>query len=373
MGFYVPWVIDGAKHSARLFRREHQLNVGDGSGIARPADLKVQALAVPGTGFRVAAGGATAQSRDSSAASRESYAVVNDAQIVVSDVPGTGSSGARRDLVILEITDPEMQSKTYPAPSTPEGWQDGGNFCRVTVIPDVDSMVPAAQRPVKSLDQLTTGAYANVTGVTLAAIKWPASTGTITNAMIEDLREVQSPRRAELTFARPRVAADDGPQNFLTKRTSDGGEYFPGGGGYANQFEAFVPPWATRMILEPHWMSVRYVGGKNVRGRYWMEFGTEYRAGTWPGKRQYEFATQQFQFDAAENGNTHRTNWPLMDNVAVPAKLRGKNVTFVFKAGLGDEKPTPSFPGDGVNMDALSGLGCKLTFVETALTWEDAI
>ena len=373
MGFYVPWVIDGAKHSARLFRREHQLVVGDGSGVARPADLKVQALSVPGTGIRVAAGGATAQSRDSSSVARESYAVVNDAQITVSDVPGTGSSGGRRDLVILEITDPAMSSKTYPRPSNDAGWQDGNNFCLVTVIPNVDSLVPAAQRPVKSLDQITTGAWANVTGVTLAAIKWPASTATITNAMIEDLREVQSPRRSEATFARPRVAADNGPQNFLTARTSNGGEYFPGGAGYANSFQVFVPQYATRMILEPHWMSVKYTANKNVWGRYWMEFGTEYRAGTWPNKQSYEFATQQFQWDAAENGSTHRTNWPLMDNVSVPAKLRGKLVTFVFKAGLGTDSPSGSFPSDGVSMDHLSGLGCKLTFVETALTWEDAL
>ena len=125
MGLYVPYVIDGSKHSARLFRRAFQKQVGDGSGVDRPGDLKVSALNVPGPGFRVAPGGGVAQSRDTSAAARESYGPELDQELVVSDVPGTGSQSGRRDLVILEITDPEMESKEYPKPTTDEGVQDG--------------------------------------------------------------------------------------------------------------------------------------------------------------------------------------------------------------------------------------------------------
>lgn len=192
--FEVPWVVNGSKHSARLFRRTLQQQVGPGSGVDRLGDLKVQALNVPGAGFRVAPGGGVAQSRDTDSAARESYGPILTRELTVSGVPGTGSSGGRRDLVILEITDPEMESKSYPAPTATEGWQDGDNFVRVSVIADVDSLVPVAERPVKRLEQIKSGAWANVTGVTLAAVSWPKSTGTITNAMIEDLRQVQSPR-----------------------------------------------------------------------------------------------------------------------------------------------------------------------------------
>ncbi|MFF8817818.1 hypothetical protein ACF07D_07465 [Leucobacter sp. NPDC015123] len=361
--FETPYAMDGTLIPGAGLRRQLQQSAGPGSGVLRPGDFRITQMNVPGQGVKITAGDDLVQCR-APGRDRETYGVplLTD-QVYMGDggdgIPGTGSSSGRRDMIIHEILDPSLPRHFTPREAWPEN-----QYSKLSVV----TGVPASAKTVADVPALN-----DVTCYELAAINWPASTGTITNAMIEDLREVQSPRRSELTFARPRVAADDGPQNFLTKRTSDGGEYFPGGGGYANQFEAFIPPWATRMILEPHWMSVRYVGGKNVQGRYWMEFGTEYRAGTWPGKRQYEFATQQFQFDSAGGGGTYRTNWPLMDNVQVPAKLRGKNVTFVFKAGLGNEKPTPSFPGDGVNMDALSGLGCKLTFVETALTWEDAI
>ena len=367
--FYVPYVINGSKHSARLFRRTFQQQVGEGSGVDRPGDLKVQALNIPGDGFRVAPGGGVAQSRDTSASSRESYGPVLDRELVVSGVPGTGSQSPRRDLVILEITDPEMESNIYPEPTSPEGWQDGDNFARITVIPDVDSLVSPEARPVKRLEQITNGDWKNVTGVTLAAINWPASTGTVSEAMLEDLRIVQSPFRSELAFARPRVREDDGPQNNLTERDKSGGEYFPGGAGYANQVEMDIPERATRMIIEADWLSVILLGGKNAWGNYWVEFGDEHRPKTWPGNRNYEFATQKFAFDTVGPvSGTYRANWRLMDNRAVPAKLRGKKATFVFKAGLADAADK-----NAIAMNSLSGLGLKVTFVESALTWEDAI
>ncbi|UOQ60391.1 hypothetical protein MUN76_15385 [Leucobacter rhizosphaerae] len=194
--FDVPFVIDKAKHSARLFRRQAQKEAGAGTGVDRPGDLKVQALSTPGAGFRVAPGGATVQSRDTASTDRESYGPVLSVEKTLTGVPGTGSGSGRRDLVIIEITDPEIGSVTYPPPPDPVGtggWLDGDNFCRVTIIQNVDSLVPVAQRPVRSLNQITSGAYANVTGVTLAAITYPASTSTVTNAMIEDLRVVHSP------------------------------------------------------------------------------------------------------------------------------------------------------------------------------------
>lgn len=184
-----PYVVDKSDHSARLFRRQFQQSVGDGSGVSRPGDLKVSALNVPGNGFRVAPGGGVAQSRDTTLSSRESYGPVNNAEIVVTDVPGTGSGDGRRDLVILEITDPAMQSVSYPAPTDPDytgAWLRGSTFAKITVIPGVFSAVT-------SLDQITSGPYRNVTGVTLAAINWPASTSTISAAMIQDLRKVHRP------------------------------------------------------------------------------------------------------------------------------------------------------------------------------------
>lgn len=354
----VPWAIHHSEHSARLARVMTQLVAGDGSGVSRPADLRVRPLNVPGNGFRVAPGGGTAQSRDTDASARESYTPLLGRELTVTDVPGTGSGETRRDLVILEITDPAMQSVTYPAPTDPEytgGWLDGDNFNRITVIPNVGASVT-------SLDQITTGYYAHVTGITLAAINWPKSTGTITAAMIEDLRELQNPRRSEVVFARPRVAADDSPQNYLTASVTTGGEYFPGGGGYENEFTVDVPEWATRMVIDARWMAVNYGLDRRPIGRFWIEYGNEFRNKTWPKNGHYEFRTQEFRFNASRNAAGSTTDWSLMDEVPVPSKLRGKQCTFVFKAGV------QNVPGANHTwMDSLSGLGCRVTFAERAV------
>ncbi|MEB4614006.1 hypothetical protein [Leucobacter sp. M11] len=355
MAFYVPYVIDDAEHSARLFRRQFQQSVGEGSGVSRPEDLRVQALNTPGPGFRVGPGGAVIQSRDTTVSARESYGPINDAEVEVLGLDGAPSSGSRRDMVILEIVDPEMDSLTYDPVEAA-----ALNYTRIRVVQGV----PASAKTVADVPSL-----ANVTAYALAAIQYPANVSTIQPNMITDLREVADPFRAETAFARPRVAADDSPENYLSGRDANGGEYFPGGGGYANQVEIDIPLRATRMIVEADWMSVIYYGGKDAFGNYWVEFGTEYRPNTWPSKQQYEFATQKFAFDTVGKvAGTYRSNWRLMDNVPVPAKLRGKRVTFVFKAGLAANAQTQA-----VAMNSMSGLGLKLTFVETALTWQDAV
>jgi hypothetical protein len=44
-----------------------------------------------------------------------------------------------------------------------------------------------------------------------------------------------------------------------------------------NEFEVFVPKWATRILIDASWMSVRYGANTNPQGHYWIEYGDEYR------------------------------------------------------------------------------------------------
>ena len=200
------------------------------------------------------------------------------------------------------------------------------------------------------------------TEIPLAKITQPANTAAITNAMITDLREVANPIVGQFTFARPRIAADNGTQMKLTGRYVNGsddwwGELFPGGAGIPNQTTQKIPERATHMSIRADWMSISVAGGENSWGRYWIEYGDEYRAHTWPRGQQYEFATQQFGFDTTGAGTNYRTNWPLMDQVPVPKKLRGKDVTFAFKAGLHPDAST-----SGITMNAIGGLGLHVVF-----------
>ena len=330
--FEVPWAINHSEHSARLARVAHQQNVGTGSGVSRPADLKVVPLETPGNGFRVMPGGGSAQSRDTDFSARESYAPLVNEVVTVSPVTGTGSGETRRDLIILEITDPEMESVTYPAPADAEytgGWQDGSNFCRVTVIPGVAS-------GVTSLDQITTGAYAHVTGVTLAAINWPANTATVTAGMIEDLRKLQSPRTERLLRTRP----FSGSEEDVLTNTTTAGQNFPAVG--ADLWGALnIPDWATgaRCII---WIIGMLGSNDQSYGDIWLEIGT---GGT--------VKVESSRFDFPAGAGVNRATYGASGEVAIPAELRGTAQRFFPKA----RKNPASASTSKVSVDANSSPG----------------
>ena len=334
----VPWFIGGAaEHSAEAARNIAWNATQGRTGVATPTSLRVRALATAGGGVRISAGGAAIESTYAGA-SQQSYTVRNDATETVSVPANTGSSTITR-YVVVRVSDPQYAGS---APSNPVV----GPYVSFQVVSSLTSTHPQ---------------------LVLARLRIPPNTSTITSSMITDRRVLLSPRRSEVVHARPRIMADNSAGVNLTVRVSAGGEYFPGGNGSPNQFSVEIPEWATRMVIDADWISVRYAGGVNAWGQYWVEFGDEYRDRTWPGNQQWEFATQKFQFDSpGASNNVMRTNWPLMDAVPVPAKLRGKEATFVFKAGLA----TGSAGGSAVSMDSLGGLGMRVTFAEAAIDYD---
>lgn len=332
----VPWFIGGAaEHSAEAARNIAWNATQGRTGVATPESLIVSALPTAGGGVRVSPGGAALES-PYAGASQQSYTIRNDASETVSVAGNSGSSTVTRRVAAV-VTDPQYAGS---APADPVN----GPYTYFTA----NSSWPTHPH------------------VKLATIRVPPSTSVITNSMIRDERTLLNPRRQEIVFGRPRVMADSSAGSTLSSTYQNGGEYFPGGGGSPNQFQVLIPEWANRLMIDASWMAVRYQSGTNSWGRYWVEFGDEYRASTWPGKQQFEFATQHFQYDSpGSSNNTMRTNWQLMDAMPVPAKLKGKSVTFAFKAGRSE-----SAPSRDVMMDASSGLGMRLTFAEEQLSYD---
>ena len=338
----VPWAIgNGAENSVELARAVAFIGSSGSTGVVDPVDFGVSALPTPGAAVRVKLGTGVIRSTYPGVVG-QSY-VVQEQSYTDVPVSATGSSGGATKYVYVLITDTQYSGQNPPSV------EDGpyNEYAVTTTLP------------------------ANQPYLLLAKIVQPASTATITNAMITDMRELAMPKRQPLTFARPRVLADQSnPNQYLIQKTSDGGEYFPGGNGEPNTFKVDVPPWATRILIDASWMAVMYKNGTNPFGRYWVEYGTEYRDRTWPGKQQWEFSTQQFAFDSP-GGNNTRTDWRLMSSQHLPAKLRGKTMTVAFKAGRND-----SGPNDAVKLDSVGGLGMHITFVQTSLdpkTNEDPI
>lgn len=327
-------------------RRMLFASTGGAEGVGDTPDLRVLPLTPPRQGVRVTTGTALMRSKYGSA-NNETYqgAVTEERALTTTPTP---SDRGRSDLIVMRVEDPYALNSSWPTPQDPSTY----DAFPVRVIEGV----PANTTRLQDIT-----AYRNHTAITLARLDIPAGTGTVSAGMIKDLRKLARPQRSEVVYARPRVSADDGAQSKLTKKISDGGEAFPGGAGFANEFQVDVPEWATRMVIEATWMSVSAVG--TPHGRYRVEFGDEWRNHTWTNKQMWEYATQDFGFNFPATTDEKMDTWVLMDEVSVAAKLRGKTITLNFVAGLTSD---PTKPDHRVWMGALGGLGARITFAQVA-------
>ena len=340
----VPYVVHGAKHSADVFRQALSDSTGGAEGISHPSDMNVRATGTPSNQVRVAPGGLLIPNTYTGGGG-QSYAGRNASETLV-NVPASDSTGAKSWKIIFRVSDPQFGGQ---APADP------------------------LVGPYAFIECVSASASIASPHYVLADITVPASTATITNAMITDRRSLGQPKRDSVIFARPRIADDDDDRhNYVNARWSGPngnfyGEAFPGGAGSPNSAEIYVPEWATHQSIRADWIGVRCESGKNSYGHYWIEFGDEYKNHGWPGGRQFEYATQVFAFDTTGTQGNYRTSWPLMDQTTVPKKLRGKTIRYQFKAGLYDDADT-----NGVFMNRLSGLGLEVTFSQAPVN-EDTL
>ncbi len=337
----VPWFTTGgvegeggAENYGELARVASYAGTSGATGIVEPGDFIVKALPTPGGAVRVHKGSGIIKSTYPGVIG-QSYVVQEDSFTDVPVAP-TGSSGGATKYVYLLIEDTQFTGQ--PPASVADGPYN--SYHVTTTLPQFQPYL------------------------LLAEIEQPASRADIQPSMIKDLRKVANPRKDYGIYARPRTAADGGAQVKLTARRNNGsnaawGELFPGGAGVPNQAQLDLPEWATHMIISAKWMGIVAASNQNSWGRYWIEFGDEYRAHTWPNGQQYEFMTQQFGLNTTGTSGAYRHEWSLDDAKPIPKKLRGKTVTFAFKAGLEDSAST-----SGIYMDALGGVSIRVDYVQ---------
>lgn len=182
--YEVPWMIEGgAKHTVQVARNLSFLAAGGSEGVVQPNNLQVRELAIPGTSVRVAPGTAAILNR-AAGAQDEAYVMRVGAQETV-DVPPTDSTGGRSDMVVARVKNPWASGETWPDPADPAV----GPYADLALISDV----PPNARTVADL-----GLSADHTMLPLARLDIPASTGTITQDMIVDLRRLVAPRREQI-------------------------------------------------------------------------------------------------------------------------------------------------------------------------------
>lgn len=316
----VPWLVGGgAEHSPAVARMLAYMATSGASGIGQPGDLRVTALPTPGGAVRVAPG-AGVLANLYPGGGQQSY-IARNISSTEATIPATGSSGGATRYLILRVDDPEYAGQ---APADPKV----GPYVRFVLVGSTNNL-----------------AYPNVV---LAKIVQPANTATITQAMITDLREVANPLSSVTLRARPTVAAET---ETLTV-TATKGEWFPNAG--AEQ-TIFVPPWATRAIIEATWIQVREPGG-NSAGECWVEFGP------WLAAGERKYSTQRFDWNTHNGTDVARAVWEVADDRYIPAEMRGTDQIFVMKGRVS----LASVPGARPQIDAKSGVKMRVTFLQVA-------
>lgn len=231
----VPWFVGGgAQHSPEVARTLAFAATGGKRGIISPTDLKVTPTAVPGNNVQVSVGSAVIPSRNATGLNQSYIARMNTADTVA--IAATSSSGARSDLVVIQIEDPWVSGEPWQDPSDPTV----GPYVFTRVISNV---------PAGTTDLNNVSGYSGRTAITLARIDIPASTGTITSSMITDLRSVANPRS-------DRQIVSSNPTDYtLTLNTATWGA-FPNKSLTGIQ----VPTWATHAVIRAE-TAIKYVSG----------------------------------------------------------------------------------------------------------------
>lgn len=208
--FNAPLLTNGATHSAQAFRMLIRDLARGNEGITEGPDLKVTQLSTPGSSVQVADGSGIIRGRANVFQGSYSFCNVGSGNV---SIAATGAS-PRSDMVIVRVEDPQYEGTLNPATDPIVYFQ---------VIPNVSA----------SATTIPDGR----TGIPLARIDIPASTSTITNAMITDLRKIANPRRETASFNHSPTSLSaeiTGSSNVYSYFSTEPGWNIP------------VPTWASR-------------------------------------------------------------------------------------------------------------------------------
>ncbi|MEV7684244.1 hypothetical protein AB0O64_37810 [Streptomyces sp. NPDC088341] len=254
-------------------------------GVIGPEALAVRPLAVPGAGVRVLAGACAILNR-AAGGSYQAYAGRLPSEETL-PVAATGSGSGRSDLVVMRVEDPYMPGEPWSDPVDPTA----GPY----LFPRLIAGVPSTTRTVSQLGL-------GYSAIALARIDLPLSTGTVTDAVIVDLRRVANPRRER------------------TVRTFNPGSSYQvtatayGTGLWTNAtFNLDIPVWATQAIVRTS------VGGVSITvGSAYGGIRTRIGDATM-------ITTQGTQYDESVPSGAvqDRKFWQDNDTISVPSALRG--------------------------------------------------
>ncbi|QPZ39695.1 hypothetical protein [Paramicrobacterium chengjingii] len=325
----VPWATGpGVENSESVVRAGAYTYMQGAEGVTQVDDLKVVPFAVPGTGVNVNPGAGSAVNRHPGYGG-ELYTFRNPVAGPV-DIAATGSGSGRVEMIAVRVEDPFLQGSPYT---------NDGVYVKAIVV----SNVPANATRLQEVP-----GHEGDTGIALARINIPASTGTITGAMITDLRKVAIPRQHTQRLFYSIVTGDT---ETLTA-TGANGEVWPNASTNA-WGNLNIPEWATVADIEVQWNSV-FVPPGSAWGPMWLQIGG---VGANPPLR-----TQSSRWDSPNSGGNTRMVFALADRRSIPAELRGTSQR-VYPYARNDGSTPSAYP----TMNTSSSIKVTVTFYEQAV------
>lgn len=279
-----PLLVNGATHSAQTFRMFiRDVSLGS-EGITQGDDLKVAQLTTPGGGVQIGDGSGIVRGRAN--VFQGSYAACNIGAATVTIAPTAGTG--RSDLVILRVEDPEYEGTKNPAVDPIAYFQVISNVSSsATTIPD------------------------GRTGIPLARIDIPASTATITTAMIKDVRKIANPRTERRLLTNSPTAA-----STAISGTANTYSYFSTHAGWS----IAVPSWASTVRIRYDIAGLRFSSGI-VQGDTNATFGAS-------------LTMQSVMIDDNQSG-IRRVTQLMADTLTIPSNYRGTTQLLRARARVG--------------------------------------
>lgn len=230
----VPWSVGGgAEHTPETARAQTYAATTGAEGIAGVTDLRVQAQGTPNNTVQVLPGGGLLLNRYAGGQG-QSYTLRAGTATDVT-IAKTTSAGGRTDAIVLRVFDPQYEGNPLVDVNT-------FDYARLVVIQGV----PAGTKYTKDLNL-------DYPGILLATVAIPASTATITNAMITDRRTVAQPRTRRMVFT-----------VFPTSRRAIPGTYASWPINEAQRPTVRVPDWATEVDIIANISGAKFEKGNAV-------------------------------------------------------------------------------------------------------------
>lgn len=310
----VPIATTGAPHTAQQFRMMLKDLARDNQGVTTGLDLRVTALSTPGAGVQVSDGSAVIAGKVSPVQGH--YSAYNIGSDTVS-IAATGGAG-RSDMLILRVEDPDYEGTRDPAADP---------IVFFEVIPNVSSSA--------------TTVPSGYSAIPLARIDIPASTATITNSMIKDLRTVANPRRERILYPYyPSLFVEISGESETWKTHPSILSATPPG----NMRTIAIPAWAASAKVVFSVSNLRLADG-NVWGGFRFMLGT-IEAAQWVAiddnqgaapRRQYNEMVEMIDLTTTAGAAMRGTNQPFYSRMRTRDGNAGKigvDSTTTFKIDI---------------------------------------